>query len=104
MDSNRITEILQLAADPKTNEADKKALIDMLLTPLDESAETMRIFLSGFFFHMLQKEPDKVIPTLLPLFVFLHQKQWMRTASLMFPLTGGFFMIWEYFWALAWAS
>ena len=75
MDSNRITEILQLAADPKTNEADKKALIEMLLTPLDESAETMRSFLSGLFFHMLEKAPDKVIPTLLSLFVFLHQKQ-----------------------------
>lgn len=100
MDSNRITEILQLAADPKTNEADKKALIEMLLTPLDESAETMRSFLSGFFFHMLEKEPDKVIPTLLPLFVFLHQKQWTQ-AHPSLPLTGGFFMIWEYSWALA---
>jgi hypothetical protein len=77
MDSDRITEVLQLAADPKTNETDKKALIEMLLTPLNEAAETMRSFLSGFFFHMLEKEPDKVIPVLLPLFVFLHQKQWI---------------------------
>lgn len=75
MDSNRITEILQLAADPKTNEANKKALIEMLLTPLDESAETIRNFLSGFFFNVLEKEPEHVVPTLLPLFVFLHQKQ-----------------------------
>ena len=75
MDSNRIKEILELAVDMKTNETDKKAFIEMLLTPLDEAAETMRSFLSGFFFHILEKEPDKVIPVLLPLFVFLHQKQ-----------------------------
>ena len=75
MDSMRIAETLQLAADTKTRDADKKALIDMLLIPLDETAENMRQFLSGFFFNMMEKEPDKVISVLLPLFVFLHQKQ-----------------------------
>ena len=74
MDSDRITEVLQLAADPKTNESDKKALIEMLLTPLDEAAETMRSFLSGFFFYILENDPERVIPIVLPLFVFLHQK------------------------------
>jgi hypothetical protein len=74
MDSDRITEVLQLAADPKTNEVDKKDLIEMLLTPLDESEETIRKFIPMFFSRVLKKDPQQVIPTLLPLFVFLHQK------------------------------
>lgn len=75
MDSNRITEVLQLAADTRTNEDDKKALIEMLLAPLDESEETIRKFVPTFFLRVLKKEPEKAIPALLPLFVFLHQKQ-----------------------------
>ncbi len=74
MDSNRIKEILELAVDMKTNETDKKDLIEMLLTPLDESEETIRKFIPMFFLHVLKKDPQQVIPTLLPLFVFLHQK------------------------------
>jgi hypothetical protein len=75
MDSNRITEALERAVDSRTNQADKKAIIDMLLVPLEDSSEKMREFLSGFFFYILENDPERVIPTVLPLFVFLHQKQ-----------------------------
>ena len=74
MDSNRITEALERAGDSRTNQADKKAIIDMLLVPLEDSSEKMREFLSRFFFYILENDPERVIPIVLPLFVFLHQK------------------------------
>ena len=74
MDSNRITEALERAVDSRTNQADQKAIIDMLLVPLEDSSEKMREFLSRFFFYILENDPERVIPIVLPLFVFLHQK------------------------------
>ena len=89
MDSSRIMDLLIQASDPRTQQYDQEAILELLMIPVNNvpnksdgdkqtHVDVLATFIPQFYRGILDDNPEELIPLTLPLFTFLHKKKCMK--------------------------
>ena len=84
MDSSRIMDLLIQASDPRTQQYDQEAILELLMIPVNNApnksdgdkqthVDVLATFIPQFYRGILDDNPEELIPLTLPLFTSLYK-------------------------------